>query len=76
MLISCPSPQIVEFTTKFSCPRIYAFKRINEGHKSTLEDFWANLQDSFEVREKNYCRLLAPQIRNFELFQLNFAVNM
>lgn len=37
-----------------------------EGYRPRLEDFWANLQDSFEVREKNYSRLLVPQIRNFE----------
>lgn len=38
-----------------------------EGNKFRLEDFWANLQDSFEVREKNYCRVLVPQIRIFEI---------
>lgn len=38
-----------------------------EGHKTKLEDFRANLQDSFEVREKNYNRLSIPQIRDFEI---------
>lgn len=38
-----------------------------EGHKSRLEDFWANLQDSFEVREKRYSWLSVPRIRNFEI---------
>lgn len=38
-----------------------------EGHKPKLEDFWANLQDSFEVRENNYYGLLVPQIRDFEI---------
>ncbi|XP_059071458.1 uncharacterized protein LOC131866671 [Cryptomeria japonica] len=30
-----------------------------------MEDFWANLQDSFEEREKYYHRLTIPQIRDF-----------
>lgn len=38
-----------------------------EGHRTRLEDFWANLQDNFEVREKNYTRLFVPQIRDFEI---------
>lgn len=38
-----------------------------EGHKSRLKDFWANLQDSFEVRENKFNRLSVPQIRKFEI---------
>lgn len=41
--------------------------KLYEGHKSTLEDFWANLQDSFKVREKGYYRLSVPQIIDFEI---------
>lgn len=39
--------------------------KVYEGHQLALEDFWANLQDSFEVREKYYHYLIVPQIRNF-----------
>lgn len=38
-----------------------------EGHKPRLEEFWANLQYNFEVRENNYYRLSVPQIRDFEI---------
>lgn len=38
-----------------------------EGRKPRLEDFWASLQDSFKVREKNYNILSVPQIRDFEI---------
>lgn len=38
-----------------------------EGYKPRLEEFWANFQDNFEVRENNYYRLLVPQIRDFEI---------
>lgn len=44
-----------------------AMPKAHEGHKPRLEDFWANLQDNFEVREKNYYRLSVPQIRDFEI---------
>lgn len=39
--------------------------KLYEGHQPTLEDFWANLQDRFEGREKYYHRLTVPQIRDF-----------
>lgn len=32
-----------------------------------MEDFWANLQDSFKVKEKSYSQLTVPQIRDFEI---------
>lgn len=38
-----------------------------EGHKSRLDDFWANLQENFKVKEKRYSRFSVLQIRNFEI---------
>lgn len=38
-----------------------------KGHKSALEDFWANLQDNFEVREKGYYNLSVSQIKKFKI---------
>lgn len=42
-----------------------AMTKAYEGHRPSLEDFWANLQDNFEVREKRYNRLSMPQVRDF-----------
>lgn len=39
--------------------------KVYDEHQLALEDFWANLQDSFETREKYYHRLIVPQIRDF-----------
>lgn len=38
-----------------------------DGHRPRFEDFLANLQESFEVREKNNSRLSMPQTRNFKI---------
>lgn len=41
-----------------------AMPKAYEGHMPSLEDFWVNLQDSFEVKENNYNRLSFPQVRD------------
>lgn len=46
---------------KLMMPKAY------EGHKPELEDFQANLQDSFEFREKSYYQVTVPKIRDFEI---------
>lgn len=36
-------------------------------HQPLLEEFWANLQDQFEVRKRGYERLTIPQMRDFQV---------